>query len=423
MQLETVLENFAAKVREDVDALRTEIDDLKRENTELKAELANVKGSNASLNKIVHNLPTPKDGKDADPIAILNHVENIIDKRVAQIELKQGPQGPQGERGEKGDTGERGEQGPQGEVGPKGDEGERGAVGQKGEKGDTGERGEQGPQGPQGERGVDVEDITTNKDGETVIHLSNDIDFNLGVLRGEKGDAGPQGERGPQGEPGPKGEIGIQGPIGEKGEVGERGPQGERGEKGADGLVGERGEPGPQGERGEKGDTGERGEKGPKGDAGVGIHKSWIDQEGCLVQLLTNEREDNLGPVVGPEGPAGRDALGVGDFKAAFDGRNFTIGLSNGVISKTEQFYLPIPMPAGKYESEKNYFAGDIVRYKGSSYIAGGIPSDRPGFDDVWFMLAEKGKDGPKGDKGEEGKPGRAGMDLTHVDSQGNKFG
>jgi len=272
VQLETVLENFAATVRQDVDALRTEIDDLKRENTELKAELANVKGSNANLKKIVDNYPAPKDGKDADPIAILNHVENIIDKRVAQIELKQGPQGPQGERGEKGDTGARGE-------------------------------------------------------------------------------------------------------------------------------------------------------KGPKGDAGVGIHKSWIDQEGCLVQLLTNEREDNLGPVVGPEGPAGRDALGVGDFKAAFDGRNFTIGLSNGVISKTEQFYLPIPMPAGKYESEKDYFAGDIVRYKGSSYIAGGIPSDRPGFDDVWFMLAEKGKDGPKGDKGEEGKPGRAGMDLTHVDSQGNKFG
>ena len=88
-------------------------------------------------------------------------------------------------------------------------------------------------------------------------HLS--IDLTLEDMQGDieiqKGAKGDPGEPGPRGEKGPDGDPGQKGPVGEPGPRGEKGPDGDPGQKGPVG------EPGPRGEKGERGD------KGPSGDA------------------------------------------------------------------------------------------------------------------------------------------------------------
>jgi hypothetical protein len=64
-----------------------------------------------------------------------------------------GSQGPQGVQGSKGDKGDKGEKGDQGVPGKKGDRGKTGPKGARGEKGSTGPRGDKGERGDQGIQG------------------------------------------------------------------------------------------------------------------------------------------------------------------------------------------------------------------------------------------------------------------------------
>lgn len=73
------------------------------------------------------------------------------------------------------------------------------------------------------------------------------VEYDLGMVKGPKGDTGPAGPKGD------KGDAGSQGPIGPKGDTGATGPQGPAGPKG------EKGDTGPQGEKGDKGDKGDPG--------------------------------------------------------------------------------------------------------------------------------------------------------------------
>lgn len=83
--------------------------------------------------------------------------------------------------------------------------------------------------------------------------------YDLGELKGEKGDTGPQGEKGDIGETGPQG---IQGPKGEVGPQGEQGIQGIQGEKGIDGKNGKDGTNGKDGINGTNGKDGKTPVKG-----------------------------------------------------------------------------------------------------------------------------------------------------------------
>lgn len=56
----------------------------------------------------------------------------MVEQKIAEIELTPGPQGAQGEMGPQGPQGSQGEQGPQGEVGPMGPQGEQGPAGKDG---------------------------------------------------------------------------------------------------------------------------------------------------------------------------------------------------------------------------------------------------------------------------------------------------
>lgn len=190
----------------------------------------------------------------------LKKQKEIIEARLQELPVREGPEGARGPQGA------RGEKGPKGDKGVKGDKGEKGERGETGPKGDKGDTGDVGPQGPKGEKG----------------------DAGIAGPQGSKGEKGDKGEIGPKGEKGEKGDQGVQGPRGERGE---RGLQGLRG---ADGLSGADGLPGPMGPAGPKGDTGPRGEKGSKGDRGE-----------------KGERGE-----IGPQGPKGEDGK---DYRNEFE--------------------------------------------------------------------------------------------------------
>ena len=91
------------------------------------------------------------------------------------------------------------------------------------------------------------------------------VEYDLGLVKGEKGDAGLQGPQGPKGDTGP------QGP---KGDAGSQGPQGPKGEaftfedftpEQLASLKGPKGDTGPQGPQGDTGAQGPQGEKGDRG--------------------------------------------------------------------------------------------------------------------------------------------------------------
>ena len=107
----------------------------------------------------------------------------------------------------------------------------------------------------------------------TLEDMQGDIELPKGA-KGDPGEPGPRGEKGPDGDPGqkgPDGDPGQKGPVGEPGPRGEKGPDGDPGQKGPVGEPGPRGEKGPDGDPGQKGPVGEpgpRGEKGERGDKG-----------------------------------------------------------------------------------------------------------------------------------------------------------
>lgn len=91
------------------------------------------------------------------------------------------------------------------------------------------------------------------------------VEYDLGMVKGPKGDTGPAG---PKGE---KGDTGSQGPAGLKGEKGDTGPAGLKGDaftfedftpEQLASLKGQKGDIGPQGPQGPKGDKGDKGDPG-----------------------------------------------------------------------------------------------------------------------------------------------------------------
>ena len=109
----------------------------------------------------------------------------------------------------------------------KGPKGDTGATGPQGPKGDKGDTGLQGPAGPKGDTGP----AGLQGPKGDAFTFEDFTPEQLASLKGPKGDTGPQG---PQGE---KGDTGPQGPQGEKGDTGAQGPQGEKGDKGDPGTI------------------------------------------------------------------------------------------------------------------------------------------------------------------------------------------
>lgn len=334
-----------------------------------------------------------------------------VERAIANV--KDGVPGPRGERGETGERGPPGERGPEG---PNGLQGEKGAQGDRGPPGERGPVGEKGDIGPQGERGIQGE-------------------------RGERGEPGPRGERGEKGDPGERGEPGTQGPRGfdgergergpegpqgppgEKGAIGDRGPPGERGpqgEPGVQGPPGEKGDRGPIGERGERGERGEQGERGPTGQ--FGAVRTWAPGATWAGPSTAYRHAGGLWiAYIDP----GQSEPGVDDrWHLAVDGisraetlvgeqprvKQLIITMASGEVYKSE-FYVPSLIWRGTWEEGADYVPGDIVAWKGASWICASefVTGGRPGECADWELCAKQGKPGPKGERGEKGEAGPKG--------------
>ncbi len=109
----------------------------------------------------------------------------------------QGPQGIRGDKGDKGDKGEKGEKGDKGEKGEKGDKGERGINGTTIPIGgfytfSVDENGDLWVNFPDGGKAPSV---SLNESGELILSIEGESlsTYNIGKVKGEKGDKGADG--------------------------------------------------------------------------------------------------------------------------------------------------------------------------------------------------------------------------------------
>lgn len=116
-------------------------------------ELQSVLSRVDDLDRRLKELPTPKDGKDADPEALAVAVLECVNKALAGV--------PQPKDGRDGINGADGKDGAPGEPGPPGKDGIDGRDGTPGERGSAGEKGLDGKDGANGIDGksVSIKDI------------------------------------------------------------------------------------------------------------------------------------------------------------------------------------------------------------------------------------------------------------------------
>ncbi len=320
-----------------------------------------------------------------------------------------GPQGPQGLVGPTGATGAQGLIGPtgatgaQGLIGPTGATGAQGLVGPTGATGAqgligptgaTGVQGEIGPQGPQGLVGP------TGATGAQGIAGPTGATGAQGLigLQGPQGLVGPTGATGAQGLIGPTGATGPQGLIGPTGATGAQGIAGPTGATGAQGLIGPTGATGAQGLIGPTGATGAQGLIGPTGATGAqGLigPTGATGAQGLVGPTGATGVQGEIGPqgpqgLVGPTGATGAQGL-IGPTGAT------GVGLS-GIVA-----FNP--------EDEAGYRIGQVVTYKGSTYIVNNdSPTGVPGESPDYQLIAAAGLQGPQGLVGPTGATGAQGL-------------
>ena len=151
--------------------------------------------------------------------------------------------------------------------------------------------------------------------------VTNHLDSNTELFKGDKGDKGDVGPQGPRGYQGPKGDVGeqgIQGPKGERGPQGIQGPQGVKGVDGVDGAVTfeELTEEQRLELKGDKGDTGPQGVKGNDGLSAyeiainhgyIGTEEEWSKSINNNSLYLDDYKPDKTGVI--PSGSIIQNAL------------------------------------------------------------------------------------------------------------------
>ena len=170
-----------------------------------------------------------------------------------------------------------------------------GPTGATGDLGPTGPQGDLGPTGPQGVQGVQGDLGPTGPQG---IQGGQGIQGNVGPT----GPQGVQGTTGVEGPTGPQGDTGPTGPQGDTGDLGPTGPQGDAGDLGPTGPTGPTGAQGPQGTS-----ITFRGEVATVEDLPVSadVNDAYIVEADGDLYVWDGAQWDNVGQIVGPEGPTG----------------------------------------------------------------------------------------------------------------------
>lgn len=134
---------------------------------------------------------------------------------------------------------------------------------------------------------------------------------------------------------------------------------------------------------------------------GVGLADALIDRDGGLVLTLTDGTLKALGVVVGKDGEpgaAGTDGLGFDDLDVVDDGMGFVLRFSRG--DQVKEFRVAKPTLADCYRGvwrEGAHKAGDAVTWGGSLWIAQRDTEAKPETDDSWRLAVKKGRDGKDG--------------------------
>ncbi|WP_270600699.1 hypothetical protein, partial [Clostridium baratii] len=351
-------------------------------------------------------------------------------------------------------------QGPQGLVGPTGATGAQGLIGPTGATGVQGEVGPQGPQGligPTGPTGVGLSGIVAfNPEDEAGYRVGQVVTYNgstyivnndspTGVpgespdyqliaaagLQGPQGLVGPTGATGAQGIAGPTGATGAQGLIGLQGPQGLVGPTGATG---AQGLIGPTGATGPQGLIGPTGATGAQGIAGPTGATGAqGLigPTGATGAQGLIGPTGATGAQGLIGPtgatgaqgLIGPTGATGAQGLIGPTGATGVQGEIGPQGLqglvgptgatgAQGLIGPTGATGVGLSgIVAFNPEDEAGYRIGQVVTYKGSTYIVNNdSPTGVPGESPDYQLIAAAGLQGPQGLVGPTGATGAQGI-------------
>ncbi|MBS6041393.1 MAG: collagen-like protein, partial [Clostridium baratii] len=340
-----------------------------------------------------------------------------------------GEQGPMGPTGPRGPMGPRGPRGPQGLIGPKGATGAQGLVGPTGATG-VGLDGIVGFN-PGNESGYSKGQVIIYKGSTYIVKTDRPTgipgespDYELIAAAGEQGPIGPTGATGAEGLIGPTGPTGVglsgivafnpedeegyrvgqvvtykgstyivknDSPTGVPGEspdyelIAAAGLQGPQGLVGPTGATGVQGEIGPQGPQGVVGPTGAQGLIGPTGATGVQGEVGPQGPQGLVGPTGATGAQG----LIGPTGATGAQGL-IGPTGAT------GVGLS-GIVA-----FNP--------EDESGYSKGQVVTYKGSTYIVNndsptGVPGESPDYE----LIAAAGLQGPQGLVGPTGAQGLLG--------------
>lgn len=129
------------------------------------------------------------------------------------------------------------------------------------------------------------------------------------------------------------------------------------------------------------------------GADGIGLAGALIDRDGNLVVTLTNGEAKSLGPVVGKDAdPAtpGADGLGFEDMDFEVkDGRLFAVFRRGNLVKEAR---LPGISYRGVWKAGE-YLTGDSVTYGACQWIATEDTTDKPGEGSGWQLAVRKGRD------------------------------
>lgn len=155
----------------------------------------------------------------------------------------------------------------------------------------------------------------------------------------------------------------------------------------------------------------------PAPQDGVGVVDALIERDGSLTLTMSNGTTKKLGVVVGrdadldaikrqiddhlatlPKPRDGVDGFGFEDLNVEQVGeRGFRFVFAKGDRHKAFEFALPVVIDRGVFKAGTKYAAGDGVTFGGSFWIAQAETTDKPENSKSWRLAVKRGRDGKDG--------------------------
>lgn len=207
---------------------------------------------------------------------------------------------------------------------------------------------------------------------------------------------GANGADGKDGRDGIDGRDGSNGIDGKDGKDGASGIDGKDGSPGADGRDGIDGKDGIQGKDGADGINGKDGADGTSVTVEdllpvlKSMQSEWALDFEKRAQDVLQKAIDRM-----PRPKDGADGLSLEDFEVSMNGRTMKLALVRGDIRKEFEINLAIPMYREIWKSGETYQPGDFVTYDGSVWACLKTTKGKPGeYTKDWRLAVKRGRNG-----------------------------